>query len=87
MDKTPEWCNSFVSVPKPNGTVHLCIDPARLTQALIRLVHRGPAVNDMFLRLTNVQYVTLIDANSGHLKLKLNKKVSYLTTFECQFGR
>ena len=35
-----EWCNSFVLVPKVNGKVRLCLDPARLNQALIRPIHR-----------------------------------------------
>ena len=28
VDKTAEWCNSFVLVPKANGKVWLCLDPA-----------------------------------------------------------
>ena len=27
VDKTAEWCNSFVLVPKANGKVQLCLDP------------------------------------------------------------
>ena len=27
VDKTAEWCNSFVLVPKGNGKVRLCLDP------------------------------------------------------------
>ena len=26
VDKTAEWCNIFIIVPKPNGTFHLCLD-------------------------------------------------------------
>ena len=29
-DVTVEWCNSFVLVPKANGEVRLCLDPAWL---------------------------------------------------------
>ena len=28
VDETAEWCNSFVLVPKANGNVQLCLDPA-----------------------------------------------------------
>ena len=28
VDKMAEWCNSFVLVPKANGKVRLCLDPA-----------------------------------------------------------
>ena len=42
-----EWCNSFMIVPKLNDTIYLCLDPTRLVQAVIKLVHRGPISNDM----------------------------------------
>ena len=76
IDQMTEWCNSFVLVPKHNGKVRLCLYPARLSQALIRPVNRGPALNDIFPKLNNVKYLSLID-----------KRSSYLTTFVCQFGR
>ena len=63
VEKTSErWCNSFVLVPKPNGTVYL--DPARLDHVLIRPVHRVPTVNNMLPTLTKLCYLTLIDPSS-----------------------
>ena len=87
VDETSEWCNSFVLVPKANGKVRLCLDPAHLNQALIRPVHRGPTLNNILPKLNNVQYMSIIDASSGHHNLKLDKQSSYLTTFSCPFGR
>ena len=86
VDKTVEWCNSYVLVPKGNGKVRLCLDPVRLKQALIRPIHRGPMLNDILSKLNNVQYMSIIDASSGYHNLKLDKKSSYLTTFTCPFG-
>ena len=37
--------------------VQLCLDPARLNQALIRLLYRGPLFNDILLKLHNAEYV------------------------------
>ena len=54
VDKTAEWCNSFVLVPKANGKVRLCLDPVRLNQALIRPIHRGPTFNGILSKLNNV---------------------------------
>ena len=62
-DMMAEWCNSFVVVPKANGKVWLCLDPVRLNQALIRPIHRGPTLNDILLKLNNVQYIPIIDAS------------------------
>ena len=86
-DETSEWCGSFCLVPRTNGMVHLCFDPARPYQVLIRPVYRGPTVNGTLSSLTNVQYLTLIDASSGYQYLKLDKTSSYLTTVECHFSR
>ena len=87
VDKTAEWCNSFVLVPKGNGEVRLCLDPVRLNQTLIRPVHRGPMLNDILPKHNNVKYMSIIDATSGYHNLKLDEKSSYLTTFTCPFGR
>ena len=50
VDKTAEWCNSFVVVPKANSKVQLCLDPVWLNQALIRPIHRGPTLNNILLK-------------------------------------
>ena len=48
-DATAESYNSIIIVPRPNGTVHHCLNPVRVNQALIRQVHRRPTINDMLL--------------------------------------
>ena len=87
IDEMAEWCNNYVLVPKAKGKVQLCLDPAQLNQALIRPIHRGQTLNDILLRLNNMQYMSIIDASSGYHNLKLDMQSSYLTTFACQFGR
>ena len=87
VDKTAEWCNSFVLGPKANGKVQLCLDPVQLNQALIRLVHMGPKLNDILPKLNNAQYMSIIDASLGYHNLKLDKQSSYITTFAYLFGR
>ena len=87
VDKTVEWFNSFVLVPKANGKVRLCLDLARLNQALIRPVHRGPMLNDTLPGLNNVKYMSIIATSLGYHNLKLDEKSLYLTTFTCPFGQ
>ena len=87
VDETSEWCNSFVLVPKANGKVRLCLDPAWLNKALIRLVHRGPTLNNILPKLNHAKYLSLIDVSLGYNNLKLDEKSSYLMMFTCQFGR
>ena len=87
MEETVEWCNRFAFIPKPNGKFRLCLDPARLNQTLIRLVHRGPTLNDIFPKLNNTQSQSLIDVSSEYHNLQLDERSSYLTTFAHQFGK
>ena len=60
-DKTAKWCNSFVIAPKPKGTIYLSLEPERLTQAIIGLVYMGPTTSDIFSKLANACFLTLID--------------------------
>ena len=86
IDKLTEWCNNSVLMSIPNGTVWLCLNPARLNQVLIRPVHRWPTINNILPRLTSMWYLTLIDVSLCYHNLKLNNKLSYLTIFVCQVG-
>ena len=54
---------------------------------LIRPVHGGYTLNDIFPKLINVKYLSLIDVSSGYHNLKLDERSSYLMAFACQFGR
>ena len=53
IDETAEWCNNFFIVPKSNGTVCLCLDPAWLKKALKRPIHKGPIFSVILSKLTN----------------------------------
>ena len=74
VDERAKWCNSFVTISKPISTVYLCLDPIKFNQALKWLVHRGPTINVILIKLTNIHYMTIIDASSGYHSLKLNEK-------------
>ena len=79
VDETVEWCNSFGIVPKPTHTAYLSLDPVILNQALTKLVHRCPTINDILPTLTNACYGILIHVSSGSHNLKHDKKSCYLT--------
>ena len=34
-NKAPEWFNSFVIIKKPNGELHVCLDPTTLNQYIV----------------------------------------------------
>ena len=63
VDKTAEWCNSFVLVLKSNGKVRLCLAPVQLNQALIKPIHRSLTLNNILPKLNNVQYMSITDVS------------------------
>ena len=87
MNESLEICNSLILVPKASDKVRLYLDRARLNQVLIKPVHRGPTLNDIFPKLNNVKYLSVIDWSFGYHNLKLDDRSSYLTILACQFGR
>ena len=87
IGKTPEWCNSFVLVPKANGKVGLCLILARLNKTLITPVNGSLTLYDILPRPAGLKYLTLVDASSGYHNLNLDEKSSYLTAFSCSFDR
>ena len=50
-------------------------------------MHRSPTVNDIFLRLRNACYLTLLDSSTIYHNLNLDKISSYLIICVCHFGQ
>ena len=75
IDKTWDWCNSFLRDLNANSKVWWCLDPARFKKALIRCVHRGPTLNNILPRLAGMKYPALTDTSSGYDNLKLDKTI------------
>ena len=53
-DISPEWLNSFVIVKKPNGSLHICLDPTDLNKEIIRPVCNAQTVDDVVHKLNSV---------------------------------
>ena len=81
MDETAKCHYSFVFLLKANGKVFLCLALARLNKALIRPVHRGSTLNDILLRLSCIEYLTLINESPGYHNFKLEKSITFYHIF------
>ena len=82
-----DWCAGMVVVPKPNGTIRICVDLTKLNQSVCRERHPLPAVEQTLAQLAGAQIFTKLDANSGFWQIPLSPSSALLTTFLTPFGR
>ena len=76
-DVTPEWLNSFVIVKKPNGSLHICLDPTDLNKEIIRPVCNAQTKDDVVHKLKSAKYFAVFDTSKGffHIPLYAESKV------------
>ena len=64
-DVSPEWLNSFVIVKKPNGALHICLDPKDLNKEIIRPVCNAQTMDDVIHKLQHAKYFATFDTSKG----------------------
>ena len=82
-----EWCARMVVVPKPNGTVRICVDLTKLNQSVCRERHILPSVEQVLAQIGNAKVFSKLDANSGFWQIELAPESAKLTTFITPYGR
>ena len=84
-EPTP-WINSFVIV-HAKDKIRICLDPTNLNKAVIREPYHYRTPSDIFHKLSNAKFFTVIDLKKGYWQIPLDEESSYLTTFNTPFGR
>ena len=74
-------------VPKPNGTVRICVDVTKLNQSVCRERHILPSVEQLLVQIGNAKVFSKLDANSGSWQIELAPESAKLTTFFTPYGR
>ena len=88
VDDPVPWCAGMVVVPKPSGSVRICVDLTHLNQNVLREYHPPPKVdNNTLTQLTGANKFTKLDANSGFWQIQLAKTSQLLTTFITPVGK
>ena len=82
-----EWVNSIVPVKKSDGSLRLCLDPKDLNENIEGNQHYTRTIDDILPDLAEAKFMTLLDAKSGYWHVPLNKKSSFLTTFNTPWGK
>lgn len=65
-----EWASPVVFVPKPDGSVRLCVNYRRLNAIPLKYTYRLPRIDECLDSLGNDQFFTMLDCNSGYWKLR-----------------
>ena len=87
IDEPTEWVNSMVTIIKPNGKLHICIDPRDLNKAVKRDYYPMRIVDEVITRMPNAKTFSVLDANSGFWQMQLDHSSAKLYTFNTPYGR
>ena len=63
--ETPEWLNPLVVVKKPNGNLHVCLDPTDLNKHIIRPVCNMYTLEDIIDRLKDATHFAVFDSTKS----------------------
>ena len=81
------WVNSMVTIIKPNGSLHICIDPRDLNKAIQREHYPMQTIEEVTTRMPDATYFSVLDASSGYWQISLDQESAKLCTFNSPFGR
>ena len=85
-DISLEWLNSFVIVKKPNGSLHICLDPTDLNKEIIRPVCNAQTMDDVVHKLKDAKFFAVFDTSKGFFHVPLDAESKVLTAMLTPFG-
>ena len=87
VEEPTDWVSSITYVPKPDGSLRICLDPKDVNNALKRSQHHIPTVDELTHRFAQAKVFSKLDAKSGYWCIELDEDSQLLTTFNSPFGR
>ena len=85
-DISPEWLNSFIIVKKPNGSLHICLDPTDLNKEIIRPVCNAQTMDDVVHKLKDAKFFAVFDTSKGFFHVPLDAESKVLTAMLTPLG-
>jgi len=78
-----EWDFPVVLVPKPDGTMRLCVNYRRLNEVTVRDVYPLPRMDDCIDFLGDAKVFSMLDCNSDHWQIPVADEDQDKTIFVC----
>ena len=75
------WCAAVVVVPKPSGSIHICVDFRSLNESVKREVFPMPKIDVTLTQMNGAKVFSKLDTKSGFWQVPLAKELCLLTTF------
>ena len=82
-----EWVSSITFPRKPDGTLHICLDPRDLNKGIIREHYKAPTLEEISHKLAGATVFSKLDTKDGFWSIHLDDASSHLTTFNTHKGR
>ena len=80
------WVNSMVTITKPNGSLHVCIDPRNLNEAIQWEHYPMQTIEEVTTQIPEATYFSVLDASLGYWQISLDQESAKLCTFNSLFG-
>ena len=85
-DKGTPWVSPIVVVPKKDGAVRICVDMRVANNAINRIRHPIPTVDDASCALSGAKFFSKLDLSQAYHQLELSEESRNITTFSTQLG-
>ena len=76
-----EWTNSITYPVKPNGDLHICLDPKDLNKAIIREHYKAPTLEEITYKLNKPKKFSKVDGYKGFFAYLMDYESGLKTTF------
>jgi len=86
VDTPTSWVNPVVIVPKPNGDIRLCVDMRRANEAIQRVRHPIPTVDEILQSMNGSTVFSKLDLKLGYHQVELDPGSRDITTFATSAG-
>ena len=80
------WVSPVVVVPKKNKGVRICIDMRKANEAIQRIKHPMPTMDDLIADLNGSTVFSKLDLSDAYYQLELGESSRYITTFATHAG-
>ncbi|GBN20563.1 Retrovirus-related Pol polyprotein from transposon 17.6 [Araneus ventricosus] len=80
------YASPVVLVPKPNGSMRLCVDFRKLNATTIADTYPLPRMDDLLTEAKSTAYMSTLDLKSGYHQIKVHEADQDKTAFICPFG-